>query len=177
LVVDMRHRTIKILLATGLALIALTAIAACVRRPRAEPAGTSTGITVGEAPTVHGVPAGFEPVTDARALAAQEPHVANMPTTGQPIAYVRRDRGSSQVWRIVVVLSQDSMPVLAGSAVTLPKDWPGQGHQLVSDDGHTLYVISLPPSGRRWFLAVTGGGNADRFAAARDIVAFTLNGP
>jgi hypothetical protein len=172
----MRHGTIKILAATGLALIPLTATAAC-GRPRAEPAGASAGTTVGEAPTIRGVPAGFERATDARALAAQEPHVANMPSRGQPVAYVRPDRGPSEVWRIVVVLSQDSMPGLAGSEVTPPRDWPGRGHQLVSDDGDTLYVISLPPSGRRWFLAVTGGGNADRLAAARDIVAFTLNGP
>jgi hypothetical protein len=172
----MGHSTIRILLTVGFSLTLFAGVAACAGDPGTGPGGAASSPPRPEPPAVYGVPAGFAADGDARTVAAREPHVANMPDTGQSVAYLRPAEGPAGVWRIVVVLNPDQAPLLAGREVTPPADWPGRGHQLVSD-GNTLYVISNTPGGNHWFLAVTGGSGADRFAAARDIVARTLNGP
>jgi hypothetical protein len=142
------------------------------------PSATAAPARVGDLP-VRGLPAYLAPVDPTTAVLA-DPALSVRPTGGQQSAFTRAAR-SGPVDRVVVVLDFTEPLGLVGTPVTL--DWGGSSalgnlQTLVTDDpgSSTIYLIAWSPTGRRWFLAVTGTDADARRAVLQDVARQTLPG-
>jgi hypothetical protein len=155
--------------------------------PVGDPAGPGTATTpptsappaqVGNLP-VKGVPA-YLAATDPAAAVAGAPGLAVRPTGGQQAAFTRGTRPGA-VDRVVVALDFTEPLGLPGSPVTL--DWSSadgmrQLQILTTDDSatQTTYLQAWSPTGRRWFLAVTGPDADARRTVLQDVARQTMSG-
>jgi hypothetical protein len=185
--------------ATAAVVVAIVAVFAVVSPgspplsapPAAQPPGpeaTATGVTgsaQGQPPvagehSVRGVPAYLAAVPDPRAAMRTEPALAAQPSEGDAVAFAARD-SSQPVSRVVVVVDPEATVGLLG-AVQQP-DWAkasslGGTMALVTDHepSSTAYLMAFSPTGKRWFIAVTGADKGDRLSVLGAIATATLPG-
>jgi hypothetical protein len=142
------------------------------------PPASSPPATAGRLP-VKGVPAYLAPADPAAAMGGAS-GLSVRPTGGQQAAFTRGDR-TGPVDRVVVALDYTEPLGLPGTTVTL--DWGAsdgmrQLQTLATEDTatQTTYMTAWSPTGRRWFIAVTGPDADARRTVLQDVARQTMAG-
>jgi len=122
---------------------------------------------------VRSLPAGARPAVDAKAALAVEPTLESLPESGDR-AVLSVNPPSGGVTRIVVVVDSQSsgqgLPGVPGDYEWLGRLQGAKGLATDHAESSTAYFTAGTPSGRWWFVAVTGADEAGRLAVLEAIV-------
>jgi len=143
------------------------------------PAGLSDAAVLAGLP-IRGVPAYLMVAPDAAAAMRTAPALSVQPTGGAQRAFTRGDH-QGDVDRLVVVLDHDEPLGLVGTPLTdawVSASTLGGLQPLATDDAasRTAYLTAFSPTGKRWFIAVTGPDRAARLTVLKSVATATLPG-
>lgn len=127
---------------------------------------------------VGGLPAGFRLAPEPDQALAEPPKLTALPTDGDR-AVVVAESTAATTSRIVVVIGfaqKVGMPGAVTQEVKLPA--MDGAKWLVTEDAasSTTYFRASTPTGRRWFIAVTGPKAADRLAVVESVAGKSVPG-